>query len=187
MPLVAVYPSFLTYKSGLPVANRDLFEKAINLEEEIEDNNGRVTYNHVPREENTRADELANQACEEAMVKFNRRGYAYGPPEPDSDSASDSDDEPRLGFFEIYQPFYLTASSCSTLRGSVAFAFFVACSPCLTFDEVWRREACCVMILDRDHGRDLLDGSISSSSSLNISHFAERNVQPSQSRSMLQL
>ncbi|KAL8770781.1 MAG: hypothetical protein Q9209_003648 [Squamulea sp. 1 TL-2023] len=51
--------------AGREVANRDLIEKALDLEAEVEEN-GKVRYGWVPREENSMADEVANQALDEA-------------------------------------------------------------------------------------------------------------------------
>jgi ribonuclease HI len=62
---------------GLPVANKDLIQKALELIQEIEEH-GQVTLHKVTREDNEEADRLANQACDEA-------GSMY------SDSDSDSD------------------------------------------------------------------------------------------------
>lgn len=45
--------------AGRDVANRDLLERAMELEAEVEEH-GDVRYRWVPREENTKADEAAN-------------------------------------------------------------------------------------------------------------------------------
>ena len=51
--------------AGRDVANRDLLERAIELEAEVEQY-GDVRYRWVPRERNTEADEAANQALDDS-------------------------------------------------------------------------------------------------------------------------
>ena len=58
--------------TGTPVANQDLFEKAIKLKERIE-SHGKVTCHHVPKFQNQIADDLASDACEEALDLFKSR------------------------------------------------------------------------------------------------------------------
>lgn len=57
---------------GGDVANQDLIRKAIELEEDVEDYGADVYYIHVPRKENQEADELANDACDEAADDYFR-------------------------------------------------------------------------------------------------------------------
>ncbi|KAL8818924.1 MAG: hypothetical protein Q9223_002541 [Gallowayella weberi] len=49
--------------AGREVANRDLIERALYLEEKVEEN-GEVEYGWVPREENELADKAANEALD---------------------------------------------------------------------------------------------------------------------------
>ncbi|KAJ6499570.1 ribonuclease H-like domain-containing protein [Mycena vitilis] len=51
---------------GLEVVNRDLIEEAWDMVSEINGNYGRVDFVWVPRADNTEADKLANQACDNA-------------------------------------------------------------------------------------------------------------------------
>lgn len=65
---------------GGPVANQDLFRKALRLERQILDFKAHIAYIHVYREDNEEANELANKACDVAERQY------YG-----SDSGYDSD------------------------------------------------------------------------------------------------
>lgn len=53
---------------GLPVANRDLIQRALYLHDRIvnEGQGGHITFEHVWREENEEADRLANLGCDKA-------------------------------------------------------------------------------------------------------------------------
>ncbi|KAL8673754.1 MAG: hypothetical protein Q9168_001815 [Polycauliona sp. 1 TL-2023] len=51
--------------AGNEVANRELLERALELEAEVEEN-GKVRYGWVPREQNTEADEAAGQELDDA-------------------------------------------------------------------------------------------------------------------------
>ncbi|RYP47536.1 hypothetical protein DL768_006413 [Monosporascus sp. mg162] len=50
--------------SGYDVANRDLIQRASELDDEVKEL-GEVEYIWIPREENTTADELCNEALDE--------------------------------------------------------------------------------------------------------------------------
>lgn len=50
--------------AGRDVANQDLIQKALDLEEEVEQN-GSVQYNWVPREENREADRAVNEELDD--------------------------------------------------------------------------------------------------------------------------
>ncbi|KAK7046736.1 ribonuclease H1 [Favolaschia claudopus] len=83
----------------LPVVNADLVKEAHNLRGQIEDSykGGQVEFKWIPREENVKADEYANDACDRAEEESRRRPdnqvYALGIYVRDTSSSSSSSDD----------------------------------------------------------------------------------------------
>ncbi|KAL8851770.1 MAG: hypothetical protein Q9221_003380 [Calogaya cf. arnoldii] len=76
--------------AGRDVANRELLERALELEAKIEER-GDVRYGWVPREQNTKADEAANRELDEAA----QDRYA-------ASSSSSSDEVVQYGYVGIF-------------------------------------------------------------------------------------
>ncbi|KAI1640706.1 ribonuclease H-like domain-containing protein [Biscogniauxia mediterranea] len=57
---------------GVEVANRDLIERALNLADVIEDMDGTVTYEWIPRHENEFADRVCRQVLQDACEQLLR-------------------------------------------------------------------------------------------------------------------